>query len=193
MVCFRTDFHGLSETGSTGWKEHELLERELVASMRTAINNIEGRAGKHIGRLDASKLGQVLVHGNALLGGASLDDCDRDTEDSVSTVLALVGGTVLFDQEIVDLLLLSNLEARGDQRRAEDVVDVCNSLGNTCSKQALTNVVGESRISSTYPFQHSWPCHHHEARGPRGCRWMHRRVQRHGSGLSNDKLNLIYT
>ena len=135
MVGFGTNLHGLSESRGTSWKKHELLERELVSSMRTAIDNIESRARKHIGGLDTSELSQVLVHRNTLLSSTSLDDSDGDTEDSVSAVLALVGGTVKFDQEIIDLLLLGNLEAGLDQLRTEDGVDVCNGLANACSQQ----------------------------------------------------------
>lgn len=94
MVSFRTKFHGFSETSGTSWKEHELLEGELVTSMRTTVNDIESRAGKNIGRLNAGKLCQVLICGNTLLGSTSLDDCDRNTEDSIRTVLSLVRGTV---------------------------------------------------------------------------------------------------
>ena len=138
MVGFRTNLHGLSKTRSTSREEHEFLERELIASMRTAVDDVESWARKHIGGLDAGELGQVLVHGYTLLCSASLGDRDGETEDSVSTVFTLVGGTVQFDEKVINLLLLSNLEARLDQRRAEDVVDVCNSLGDTCSRQGST-------------------------------------------------------
>lgn len=79
--------------------------------MRSAVDDVESRAGQHIGRLDAREFSQVLVHRDTLLGSAGHGNRNGDTEDSVGTVLALVRGTVLFDQEVIDLLLLSNLEA----------------------------------------------------------------------------------
>ena len=66
-----------------------------------------------------------------LLGGASLSDGDGDTENGIGAELALVGGAVELDQEVVDLLLLGDSETRLDELGGDDVVDVRNSLQHT--------------------------------------------------------------
>ena len=73
----------------------------------------------------------MLVEGDTLLRGSGLSSSDGNTEDGVSTELALVGGTVELDQEVVNLLLLGDLELGLDQLWADDVVDVRNGLENT--------------------------------------------------------------
>lgn len=131
VVGLRADLHGLSEAGGTGGEEHEFLERELVASMGSAVDDVESGARENVGGLDTGKLSKVLVEGDALLGGSSLSDSNRNTEDGVSTELALVGSTIELDQEVVDLLLLSDLELGLDELGCDDVVDICDSLEDT--------------------------------------------------------------
>ena len=107
------------------------MESKLVTGMGTAVDDVECGARQNIGGFDTSKLGKVLVYRHTLLRSASLYSSNGNTEDSVSTELALVWSTVEFDKEVVDLFLLCNLEARLDKLRAEDGVDILNSLEDT--------------------------------------------------------------
>lgn len=131
MIRLRANLHCLRETGGASGEDHELLESKLVTGMGTAVDDVECGARQNIGGFDTSKLGKVLVYRHTLLRSASLYSSDGNTEDSVSTELALVWSTVEFDKEVVDLFLLCNLEARLDKLRAEDGVDILNSLEDT--------------------------------------------------------------
>jgi len=131
VVRFRANLHCLRETGGTSGEEHELLESKLVTGMGTAVDDVECGARQNIGGFDTSKLGKMLVYRDALLCSTSLYSSDGNTEDSVSTELALVWSAVELDEEVVDLFLLCNLEARLDELRAEDGVDIVNSLKDT--------------------------------------------------------------
>ena len=75
----------------------------------------------------------MLVHGDTLLSSSSGGNGDRNTKDGVRAKLALVGGTVKLDEEVIDLLLLGDLEASLEKFRSNDVVDVGDSLADTCS------------------------------------------------------------
>lgn len=66
-----------------------------------------------------------------LLGSAGLSDSDTDTQDGISTELALVGGTVELDEEIVDILLFGYIETGLDECRADGIVDVLNGVEDT--------------------------------------------------------------
>ena len=131
VVGLGTNLHGLREAGGASGEEHELLERELVAGVRATVNDVERRAGEGERRLHAGKVSKVLVEGDALLRGTGLSDGDGDTEDGVRAELALVGGAVKLDQEIVDLLLLGDGKAGLDELGRNDVVDVGNGLEDT--------------------------------------------------------------
>ena len=75
----------------------------------------------------------MLVEGDTLLSSTGLRDRDGYTEDGVRTKLALVGSGIKLDEEVIDLLLLGDLEASLEKFRSNDVVDVGNSLADTCS------------------------------------------------------------
>jgi hypothetical protein len=66
-----------------------------------------------------------------LLASTSFSDGNRDTKDGVGAEFALVGCAIKLDEEVVDILLLGDLEARLDELRADDLVHVGNSLGYT--------------------------------------------------------------
>lgn len=143
VVGLGTDLHSLLEGGCTSGDDHELLERELVAGVRTTVDDVEARGGEDEGGLDTGEVGEVLVERDTLLSGSGLRDGDGYTEDGVSTELALVGGTVELDQEVIDLLLLGDLEASLKDGGCDDVVDVSNGLEDTCSRR--------NRVSRLYP------------------------------------------
>ena len=142
VVGLRTNLHRLREAGGTSGEEHELLERELVAGVRATVDDVESGGGENVGGLDASELSKVLVEGDTLLRRAGLRNGDGDTEDGVGTELALVGGAVELDQEVVDLLLLGDSETRLDELRGDDVVDVGDSLGDTSRNRVRSRARG---------------------------------------------------
>lgn len=131
MICFCTDLHGFSEGGSTSGKEHEFLKGKLVSCVRATVDNIEGRAGENIRRLDTRELGEVLVERNTLLTSAGLSNSDGNTEDGVGTKFSLVGSAIKLDEEVINILLLGHSEAALNEGRGDDVVNVVDSLGNT--------------------------------------------------------------
>ena len=73
----------------------------------------------------------MSVEGNTLLSGTSLGNSQGDTEDSVGTELALVGGSIELVQELVDLGLVLNIDVLLDEGGANDVVDVLDGLEDT--------------------------------------------------------------
>lgn len=68
-----------------------------------------------------------------LLSSGSLGDSQTDTEDSIGTQLSLVWGSIKLDQELVDLWLVLDIDVLLDESRADDLVNVGNSLGHTLS------------------------------------------------------------
>lgn len=67
------------------------------------------------------------------MAGGGLGDSHRDTEDGVGTELALVGGTIEVDEELIDLLLVGDVELGLDELGGDNVVDVGDGLGDTCT------------------------------------------------------------
>ena len=63
-----------------------------------------------------------------LVSGSGLRDGHGDTEDGVGTELALVGGTVELDEEVINLLLGGDGELGVDQSGGNDLVDVLDGL-----------------------------------------------------------------
>ena len=113
-----------------------------------SIENVHEWDWKDIWLLGTGKVGNVSVEWNLLhllvcsspeeqssylLSGGSLGNSQTDTEDSIGTELSLVWGTIEVDEELVNLLLILNIKVLLDQSRANDLVDICNSLGNTLS------------------------------------------------------------
>lgn len=155
VVSFRAHLHGLVKVGGAGREDHELLEGERVAGVRSTVDDVHGRDREDVRGLDASEVGEVDVEGDALqsrrrqvsfgrenallsprhthlLSSGSLGDSGGDTEDGVGAELALVGGAVEVDEELVDSLLVGDVEVGLNQLRAEDVVDIRDGLRDTC-------------------------------------------------------------
>ena len=132
VVGLGTDLHGLGKGLGAGGEEHELLEGELVTGMGTTVDNVESGSGESEGGLDTSKVSNVLVGRNTLLSSTSIEGSDGNTKNGVGAKLALVGSTVEFDEEIIDILLGSNLEAGLDKLGGDNVVYVGNGLEDTC-------------------------------------------------------------
>jgi hypothetical protein len=66
----------------------------------------------------------MLVQGNALLYCCSFRDCDTDTENGIGTKFSLIWGSIEFDEEVINILLRSDPEARTNEGWANYVVDV---------------------------------------------------------------------
>ena len=109
MIRLGADFHCFRKAGRAGGKEHEFLEGELVSSVRATVDDIKRWAWEYVWRLDTCQLRKVLVQRNALLGRASIRNCNGYAKDGVSTELALVWCAIKLDQEVIDLLLLRHL------------------------------------------------------------------------------------
>ena len=118
--------------------------------MGSTIDNIESWARKNERRLNAGEVCQMLVERNTLrvnvsltylsacvrmshlLSSASLSNSNTDTQDSVSTKFALVGGTIELNEEVVNFFLRSNLQSGFDELGCNDAVDVGDGLCDTC-------------------------------------------------------------
>ncbi|KAI3494687.1 hypothetical protein L1887_40503 [Cichorium endivia] len=124
VVHLGADLDRLGEALGARGDDHELLE---------------GKGGG----LDAAQVGEVLVEGETLLAGTGLGDGDRDTEDGVGAELALVGGAVELDQEVVDLLLRGDGEAGLDELGSDDVVDIVDGLGDALAHPGVLVAVAE--------------------------------------------------
>jgi hypothetical protein len=70
----------------------------------------------------------VLVERNTLFSSTGLRDGNGDTKDGISTELAFVGGTVKFDEEIVNFFLRGDDEVRIGQRWCDNIVDITDGL-----------------------------------------------------------------
>ena len=99
--------------------------------MRSTVDNVECRRREDKGRLDARKVCKVLVERNALLGSARLRYSNGNPTDGVGAKFALVGGAVELDEEVVNLSLGCDVQARLDERGADCIIDVGDSLGDT--------------------------------------------------------------
>ena len=66
-----------------------------------------------------------------LLSSTSLGDGQTDTKDGIGTKRGLVGSPVEAVKELIDLGLVLHIDTLLDQSRADGVVDVVHSLGDT--------------------------------------------------------------
>lgn len=69
VVGLGSHLHGLVEVGRSDGDDHELLEGERVAGVRSTVDDVEAGGGEDVRGLDAGELGEVLVEGDALLRG----------------------------------------------------------------------------------------------------------------------------
>lgn len=131
VVRFGTNFHSLSEAGGTSGEKHELLEGELVTSMGSTVNNVESGSRESEGSLNTGEVSNVLVGRDTLLSSTSIEDGDGNTKNGVGAKLAFVGSTIEFDEEVINILLGSNLEAGFDKFGSDGFVYVGNGLEDT--------------------------------------------------------------
>mmetsp|Transcript_48245 Transcript_48245/g.145814 ORF Transcript_48245/g.145814 Transcript_48245/m.145814 type:complete len:391 (+) Transcript_48245:949-2121(+) len=127
------NFHGLGESAGTGGDDEELLESELVASVLTTIDHIEARNRQSLGGGVSSNISIVLPEGDTLRGSSGLGGSKRHSEDGVCAEVALVGGSIGLDHNVVDAPLISRVHALDGI--GEGAVDVLY-----CPKHALPHV-----------------------------------------------------
>lgn len=96
--------------------------------MRSAVDDVEGRARKDIRRLDARELSKMRIQRNSLFRRTSICHSDRHTQDRICAELAFVGRTVELDEEVINLLLLRDRKSGLDESGCNHVVDIGNCL-----------------------------------------------------------------
>jgi hypothetical protein len=69
-----------------------------------------------------------------LLGSTGLGNGQADTQNGVGAKLGLVRGTIEVDEELIDGRLVLDIEAGLNDSRAERLVHVLDSLGNTLAE-----------------------------------------------------------
>jgi hypothetical protein len=86
-----------------------------------------------------------------LLSGASFGNSQTAAQNSVGTVLGLVRSAIQLDQEVVDLGLVLDIEARLDQGRSKNLVHILDSREN-----ALSTPLGLVTIAKLTGLMLSW-------------------------------------
>lgn len=66
MVSLRSHLHRLIEILCSDGEDHEFLECQRVACVSAAVEDVQARARKDVGRLDSREVGEVYVEGDAL-------------------------------------------------------------------------------------------------------------------------------
>ena len=154
---------------------HKFLKGQTTTGVGTTVQDVLERDGKYIWFLRSGKIGDVGVERDSFLGGTGLGDCQTDTENSIGPKVGLVRGAVKLDQELVHFGLVLDINVLLDNGRSNNVVDVCDSLQDTCwllKILLLKDLVyrlpsgGERKkkifffFFPTYLFQATWTCLH---------------------------------
>merc|ERR1719343_1912639 len=84
-----THSHRLGEGRSSGRENHELLHGKSVSGVGSTVDDVERRNGKHELGV-SSKLREVLVQRNLLLGRACFAHGHGNGENRIGTQLSLV-------------------------------------------------------------------------------------------------------
>ncbi len=95
----------------------------------------------------------VLVQWQACGFCCCVCNCERDTENGVCAVLALVSGAVELDQASVDCALVFSVKAFFNESWTEDVVDCCN-----CGLNTLAEVTGLVAVTELNCFECAGGC-----------------------------------
>lgn len=111
---------------------HELLEGQTATGVGATVQDVLEGNGKDVGLLGTGEVRDVDVEGNTLLSSGGLGDSQGDTEDGVGTEVALVGRAIELVKELVDLGLVLDINGLLDQSGANGLVDVLDSLEDTC-------------------------------------------------------------
>ena len=130
---------GLTEGGGADGGDHELLDVHVGVGVGAAVEDVHHGHGQDVGVGAADVLEQVQAGG---LGGG-LGGGQGDAEDGVGAELALVGGAVELDHELVETALVGGVEA--DDLGGDDVVDVVDGLLHSLA--AVTALVAVAQLN----------------------------------------------
>mmetsp|Transcript_79159 Transcript_79159/g.173575 ORF Transcript_79159/g.173575 Transcript_79159/m.173575 type:complete len:466 (-) Transcript_79159:120-1517(-) len=144
VVALAADSHGLLEGGGADRDDEVLLEGQLVACVGAAVDHVEARHRQGQLASVAGQLGEVLVERHTLRFGGGLSSSHGDTQDSVGSELALVGGAIQSTHLVVQGLLLKDVEAL--QLRVEDSVHRLDGLGDALAE--VPALVAISQLAS---------------------------------------------
>ena len=128
------DAERLGEARGPCGHEHELLEVERVAGVRTPVDDVHQGDGHHV-RVDAS---DPAVERHARIAGSGLRDRERRAEDGVGAEPALRGRAVERDERVVDPTLVLGVEA--DEGVRDLAVDVPDGPRDAASQPRLAAV-----------------------------------------------------
>ena len=152
VVALAPDADGLRERRRAHRDDEVLLERELVARVRAAVDHVEARHRQHE-LVVAGDRRDVLVQRHARRLGARLARGHRDAEDGVRTEVALVRGAVRVAHELVqcgevhDALALDELVDLGVhvRDRSEATLAKVSALVAVAQLHSLVDARGRAR------------------------------------------------
>ena len=146
VVGFGTHSHGFGERSGSVGEEHELLHGELVASMGSAVDDVEnwngegqflgvvsselGRGFKRCEKI-MTHLSNVSVEWDFGVSSSGLGDGERNAKNSVGTELFFVVGSIEVQENLVHSSLVGEIEVLADESSGDWAVDVGDGLGNT--------------------------------------------------------------
>ena len=130
-VGLRGELHRLVEARRACREEHELLGRKPVTRVPAAVDHVQPGHRESVRRLHTGEVCEVLVERHALLACTGHRDRHGHADDGVRAELRLVRRPIELDEEVVDVLLGGDLQARLDECRCDDVIDVREGLRDT--------------------------------------------------------------
>jgi len=108
-------------------------------------------------------LSTVHFYITRLLGSSSLGNGHGNTKNGVGTKLGLVLGAIELVKELVDLGLVLDIKVLPDQSRSDNIVDIGDSLGDTCEAINDRLPLPLTRLTA-YPCRPTSTCHRRGAR-----------------------------
>jgi hypothetical protein len=124
--------------------------------MGTTVNNVESGNRENERTLRVGKVSNVSIERNSLVTSTSLSNGKRDTKDSIGTKLALVLSSVKLEEELINSLLVNDSNLGLNKSRANDLVNVINSLLDTLKTRLLAPL--SLCFSQSQFFTFTYPC-----------------------------------
>merc|ERR1719347_1970000 len=123
-------------TQETSWQcRSSWCHCQLVSCVASSVNDIQTR-NRHQHILHSGKVRDMSVEGDSLVGSTGLAYSHTDSQDSVSSQIALVLRSVQSEHQCVGLLLLHWIHALGHYLGGDFIVHIVNRLHH-CSQIAL--------------------------------------------------------